>query len=69
MTTRTYRLTVVGCALAWLLIGLHVPALHGMIEHGTAPQPAVLVAVAILGVAGVLRVWALLREPNGRSTT
>ena len=69
MTTRIYRLTVVGCALSWLLIGLHLPILHEMIDHGRAPKSSVLVAVAIISIAGVAGLWALLRHPGARTTT
>jgi hypothetical protein len=64
MRSRNYRLTVVGCALSWFMVGLHVPALHAMADHGRAPQPTVLAAVALLAVAGVAGLWALLRAPE-----
>jgi hypothetical protein len=69
MTTRTYRLTVVASALTWLLIGLHIPGLHEMMDHGRAPQSKVLIAVAILAAAAVAGLWALLRHPDRPSTT
>jgi hypothetical protein len=64
MFPRYYRLTVVGCALAWFLLGFHVPALHQMTHHGRAPSWTALLstaAVALLAVAGLL---ALLLAPR-----
>jgi hypothetical protein len=67
MHTHTYRLTVIGCALAWLLVGLHLPALHAMTHAGHAPRWYVVAIVATLAGAGVAGVWALLRAPVGRA--
>jgi hypothetical protein len=66
MLTRFYRTTVVGCALAWFMVGLHLPTLHQMTEHGRRMPPSVLAAVALLAVVGVATLWALLRVPAGR---
>jgi hypothetical protein len=38
MRARTYQLTVVGTILAAFLAGVHVPALHEIIEHGARAQ-------------------------------
>ena len=64
MSTGSYRLTVVGCALLWLLVGLHVPLLHQVLDHGRMPGPMTLAAVVgvVAGAVGVL--WALLRAPS-----
>ena len=35
MQLRNYRLTVVGCALSWLLVGLHLPTLHEVLDQYT----------------------------------
>jgi hypothetical protein len=66
MSTRSYRLTVLGCALAWLLLGLHLPTAHELLDHGQLPPPAVLAASVVLAVAGVAALWALLRAPVAR---
>jgi hypothetical protein len=66
MSTRNYRITVLGCALAWFLVGLHLPGLHGVVEHGQAPHTGVLVATLLLAVAAVAGLWALLRAPAAR---
>ena len=63
MPTRFYRLTVVGCALSWFLVGLHLPALHAMTHHGHAPRWTVLAVVALLGLVAVAALWRLLRTP------
>jgi hypothetical protein len=66
MSTRNYRITVLGCALAWFLVGLHLPGLHGAVEHGQAPHTGVVVATLLLAVAAVAGLWALLRPPAAR---
>lgn len=63
MPTRSYRLTVVGCALAWFLVGLHLPTLHELQHEGFAPHWTVLAMLAFLAVAAVAALWALLRAP------
>ena len=64
MPTRSYRLTVVGCALAWFLVGLHLPTLHELRHDGFAPHWTVLAMLAFLAVAAVAALWALLRAPT-----
>jgi len=66
MTTRSYRLTVVGCAIAWLLLGLHLPTPHELMDHGRVPGPPVLAVSAVLAVIGTAALWALLRAPFAR---
>jgi hypothetical protein len=64
MTTRAYRLTVLGSALAWFLLGLHAPALHQMTHHGRALPATALGAVLALAACAVAGVWRLLRAPR-----
>jgi len=64
MPTRYYRLTVVGCALSWFLVGLHLPTLHELRHDGFAPHWTVLAMLAVLAVAAVAALWALLRAPT-----
>ena len=64
MPTRHYRLTVIGCALSWFLVGLHLPALHAMTHAGRAPQWNVLAIVSLLAAAAVAGLWVLLRAPT-----
>ena len=61
MPTRYYKLTVLGCVLSWFLVGLHVPALHHIVDHGAAPSAGVLGATSLLAVAGIAALWRLLR--------
>ena len=63
MTTRSYRLTLVGCALAWLLLGLHLPTAHELMDHRRVPPPPVLAMSMVLAAAGIATLWALLRAP------
>jgi len=63
MPTRYYRLTVVGCALSWFLVGLHLPALHEMTHHGRAPQWSILAILLSLSAAAIVGLWVLLRVP------
>ena len=73
MPTRYYRLTVVGCALSWFLVGLHVPALHQMTHHGRTPPWTVLAAVSCVALLAVAGLVVLLRAPtrprSGAATT
>jgi len=68
MSTRSYRLTVLGCALSWLLLGLHLPTLHAMTHHGRAPTVAVLGAVALLAIMAAASLLVLLRAPQRGAT-
>jgi hypothetical protein len=63
---RFYRPTVVGCALAWFLVGLHAPTLHELLDHGWHPPAAVAAMTALLAALGAAAVWALLRAPARR---
>jgi hypothetical protein len=64
VSTRNYRLTVVGCALAWFLVGLHIPSLHGMTHDGQTPHWGVVAITLLLGIGAVAGLWALLRSPD-----
>ena len=67
MSMRAYQLTVVGCALSWFLVGLHVPALHEITHHGRAPHWSVLTLVALFVVAALGGLAVLLRAPARRA--
>ena len=64
VSTRSYRLTVIGCALAWFLVGLHIPSLHGMTHEGQSPHWGVVAITLLLGIGAVVGLWALLRSPD-----
>lgn len=63
MPINYYRLTVVGCALAWFLLGAHTPILHEFTHHGHTPSMTVLVAVAALTLVALAAMVMLLRAP------
>jgi hypothetical protein len=65
MPARYYRSTVIGCALAWFLLGAHLPILHEITHHGRSPSWTVLVAVAGVMIAAIAGVVLLLRAPAG----
>jgi hypothetical protein len=67
MSLPRYRLLLLGCALAWFLLGLHAPAVHQITHHGRAPQGPLLGALGALLLAAVGALWALWRHrPSGR---
>ena len=63
METRWFRATVIGCALSWFMVGLHVPALHAATHDGHAPPTPMLSLTLLLAAAGLASLWALLRAP------
>jgi hypothetical protein len=63
MQTATYRLIVIGSMLSSFLVGLHLPALHEMSEHGAPPRWEVVVVTLLLFAATVAGTWKLLRAP------
>ena len=63
MPRKIYTLTVLLCALSWLLVGLHASALHDL-THADAPRrwlPLALLAGFL--VVALADTWALLRDP------
>ena len=64
MSTPLYRLTVLACALAWFLVGLHTPVLHQITEHGRVPEAGLLTILALLVVIASCSLWMLLRAPR-----
>jgi hypothetical protein len=69
MTQQTYRLTLVACAMSWLMVGLHAPGIrHQLSHHGLDAGWAGLAATVFLTVLGTATLAALLRAaPGGRS--
>jgi hypothetical protein len=61
MSTRSYRLTLVVCALAWFMVGMHTPIFHAWTSHGHAPSMAALIATLLLAITAVVALVALLR--------
>jgi hypothetical protein len=69
MRTHYYRLTVIGCALAWFLLGAHLPIVHQLTHHGHTPSWTVLVAVAGLTLAALAGMVLLLRVPTRQNSS
>ena len=63
---RFYRTTVVACAVAWLLLGMHLPTVHEVMDHGWRPNGTPLVVTLLLGVLAGAGLVALLRMPRAR---
>ena len=62
MSRSSYRLTVIGCMLSWLFVGLHFPVFHHIMGHGQAPRWSVLSLTLLFIVLGIGTLWMLLRE-------
>ena len=61
MSTRSYRLTLLVCALAWFMVGMHTPLLHAWTSHGRAPSAAALIGTLLLAITAIGALVALLR--------
>lgn len=62
-----YRLTVLGCSISWFLVGLHLPTLHEVVDHGRSVHWSVVGIVALLGALAVAALLVLLRAPAAQS--
>jgi hypothetical protein len=67
MPTAYYRLTVIGCAVSWLMLGLHARALHMLTHPGHTISWPVLSFTALFGIVGVATLALLLRTPASGS--
>lgn len=67
MPRKLHTLTVLACALSWLLVGLHLPVLHDLSHAGTAPRWELLALTAGFLVLAIVDTWALLRMPASRA--
>jgi hypothetical protein len=67
MGLRTYQLTVIGTIVASFLVGLHMPAMHEIIEHGATARWDIVAVTAVLAVATVAGGWMLLRAGGSLS--
>ena len=65
MSRKSYTVTVLGCALSWLLVGLHAPVLHELSHAGMSPRWGLLGLTVLLAVLAVSVTWLLLRRPRG----
>jgi hypothetical protein len=69
MRSPRYRLTVLGNTVVWLLVGLHLPTTHELMDHGWAAPASVRVMTAVLALVGAGLLWVLLRPAPGNAAT
>jgi hypothetical protein len=67
MSIRSYRLTLVICALAWFMVGMHTPLLHAWTSHGHAPDATVLIVTSLLAITAIVLLVLLLRASGSAS--
>lgn len=67
MTPTRYRAAVVTAAVAWLMVGLHLPAFHAL-EHGRTVPTSIVAVTALLTVIAVGATVMLWRDPRGPAT-
>lgn len=61
MSTSSFRLTAIACALSWLLVGMHTPIVHQITHHGRVPSVPLLIAVLLVLAIAVATLGMLLR--------
>lgn len=61
MSARSYRLTLVVCAIAWFMLGMHTPIFHAWTSHGHPPSAAALIGTVLLAITAIVALVALLR--------
>ena len=64
MSRKSYTMMVLGCALSWLLVGLHAPVLHELSHTDVPPRWGLLGLVGLLALGAVGVTWLLLRVPR-----
>ena len=64
MPRRSYTVTVLGCALAWLLVGLHLPVFHDLGHADAAPHWGLIALTLVLIVLALGGTASLLRAPS-----
>ena len=67
MSTRSYRSTLVICAFAWFMLGLHTPLLHQWTAHRHAPSASVAIVTSLLAITAVVALVVLLRSAGSPS--
>jgi hypothetical protein len=63
---RFYRTTLLVSTISWLMIGMHLPALHQLTHHGGEASVAVVTAMVILATIGIVGLSMLLRVPASK---
>ena len=64
MSTRSFRLLIVVCSLAWFMVGMHTPIFHAWTSHGHAPSMPALIATLSLAIIAVVALVMLLRASS-----
>lgn len=60
MSTVTYRMLVLGAIVSSFMLGMHVPVLHEILDHGSRPRWDVQIASGILALTAIVCAWRLL---------
>ena len=60
MSTTTHRMLVLGAIASAFLLGMHMPVLHQILDHGSRPRWDVLIASAVLALIAIACAWRLL---------
>jgi hypothetical protein len=60
MSTGIYRMLVIGAILSSFLLGMHMPVIHDIVDHGARPRWDVLIASGLLGLIAIGSGWKLL---------
>lgn len=60
MSTGTYRILVVGAILSSFLLGMHMPVIHDIADHGARARWDVLIASAVLALMAITCGWRLI---------
>jgi hypothetical protein len=60
MSTGIYRMLVIGAILSSFLLGMHMPVIHDIVDHGARPRWDVLVASGVLALVAIGCGWKLL---------
>jgi hypothetical protein len=62
MSLTTYRFVVLGSLFSSFMVGLHMPAMHEIIEHGADTHWGIVAATGTLVAMTIAGGWALLRR-------
>ena len=60
MSATTYRMMVLGGILSAFLLGMHMPVLHEIADHGAGASMPGVIATAALAVLTFVFAWKLL---------
>jgi hypothetical protein len=60
MSTGTYRLLVVGAILSSFMLGMLMPVMHDIFDHGARPRWDIVIASGVLALIAITCGWRLL---------